>query len=108
MEAYRDQYATIFNNGHNVVSLNVSMDADTTLASWARESDFPMLFASDVGGAAGKAYGVHDSARNTNRRVTFVIGPDGKIVYRAMPFSAMSADAYTELDAAINKASAKP
>lgn len=107
MEAYRDQYATIFNNGRDVVSINVSTDADTTLAAWAREGDFPMLFASDVGGAAGRVYGVFDDARNLDRRVVFIIGPDGRIVHRALPFNAMSGDAYTEMGTAIDKAAPK-
>ena len=37
MEAYRDQYATIFNSGKKVIVLGISADADTTLAAWARE-----------------------------------------------------------------------
>jgi len=36
MEAYRDQYATLFNNGRKVVVLGISVDADTTLASWTQ------------------------------------------------------------------------
>ena len=50
MEAYRDQYATLFNNGQKVVVLAVSVDPDTALVSWARDESFPMLFASDPGG----------------------------------------------------------
>ena len=52
MEAYRDQYATLFNNGRKVVVIGISADPDTTLASWARDEQFPMLFASDAGGKA--------------------------------------------------------
>ena len=37
MEAYRDQYATLFNNGKKVVVIGISVDADTTQANWARE-----------------------------------------------------------------------
>jgi hypothetical protein len=36
MEAYRDQYATMFNGGKKVVLLGVSVDPDTMLAAWAR------------------------------------------------------------------------
>ena len=56
MEAYRDQYATLFNNGRNVAVVGISVDADTTLASWARDEDFPVLFASDPGGKVGQLY----------------------------------------------------
>ena len=41
MEAYRDQYAKLFNNGRNVVVIGVSVDADTALASWARDLQTP-------------------------------------------------------------------
>ena len=103
MEAYRDQYATLFRNGQDVVLAAVSADADTTLASWAREKSFPQLFASDSGGAAGRAYGVRNEERKTNRRAVFVIDREGKIAYRALPFAELSADAYKELGAAVEK-----
>ena len=57
MEAYRDQYAKLFNSGKNVVVLGVSVDPDTTLASWARDQQTPLLYASDVGQRVGKMYG---------------------------------------------------
>jgi peroxiredoxin len=101
MEAYRDQYATLFNNGRGVTVIGISVDADTTLANWARESDFPMLFASDRGGAVGTLYGAHIPERNTDDRSLFVVGPDGRITYTARPFRALSAAAYEELGAAV-------
>jgi hypothetical protein len=48
MEAYRDQYATLFNNGQNVVVMAISVDSDTTLTNWSRQSSFPMLFVGDT------------------------------------------------------------
>ena len=48
MEAYRDQYATLFNGGKKVVVIGISMDPDTTLANWAHESGFPNVFASSM------------------------------------------------------------
>jgi hypothetical protein len=36
-----------------------------------------------------------------DRRVVFVIGPDGRISYRAMPFREMTDEAYTELGRAV-------
>jgi peroxiredoxin len=101
MEAYRDQYATLFNGGKDVVVIAASVDPDTMLASWARDSDFPMLFVSDVDGLAGRSYGVYDAQRKMDRRVVFVIGPDGRISYRAMPFREMTDEAYTELGRAV-------
>jgi peroxiredoxin len=102
MEAYRDQYATLFNGGKDVVVIAASVDPDTMLASWARDSDFPMLFVSDVDGLAGRSYGVFDAQRKMDRRVVFVIGPDGRITYRAMPFREMTEEAYAELGTAVS------
>ena len=103
MEAYRDQYATLFNGGKNVVVIGVSADADTTLASWAKDSDFPMLFASDVGNEAGRRYGSFDAARKLDTRNLFVVGPDGRIAHVMISFKVLSPDAYTELAAAVDK-----
>ena len=104
MEAYRDQYATIFRNGRGVVVLGVSVDPDTALVSWAHDESFPMLFASDPGGVVGKRYGSYDAKNALDDRSLYVIGPDGHIVYRAKPFRLLAADAYTELQAAVEKA----
>src|SRR3954468_9640060 len=100
MEAYRDQYATLFNNGKNVVVIGISMDPDTTLATWARESRFPNLFASDPDQTVAKLYGSADSDRGDTRNV-FVIAPDGRISHRIMKFNVLAADAYTELGQAV-------
>lgn len=102
IEAYRDQYATIFNNGKKVVVLGVSTDPDTTLAAWARESSYQGLFASDSGQVIGKLYG---SVRgNFDARNLFVIGPDGRIAHRMISFNVLSQDAYTELERAVDQA----
>jgi peroxiredoxin Q/BCP len=104
MEAYRDQYAKLFNNGKNVVVIAMSVDPDTALASWARDESFPVLFASDVGGDVGRKYGVFSDKYKLDTRVVFVIGPDGKVTYRAMPFRELTANAYTELGDAVRAA----
>ena len=103
MEAYRDQYATLFNNGRKVIVMAISVDADTTLANWARESGFPMLFASDPGGRVGVAYDAFVPASNVDNRSLFVVGPDGRIVHRMLPFSALSPKAYAELEEVIDR-----
>lgn len=103
MEAYRDQYATLFNGGKNVVVIGISADADTTLASWARQSDFPMLFASDIGNEAGRRYGSVDVARKLDTRNLFVVAPDGRIAHVMLSFKVLSPDAYTELAAAVDR-----
>jgi peroxiredoxin len=106
MEAYRDQYATLFNNGRKVVLLGVSVDADTMLANWAREASYPGLFANDSGQVIGKLYG---SIRgDIDTRNLFVIGPEGRIRHRMTPFNVLSQDAYTELDRAVEQAAGAP
>src|SRR4051812_17404959 len=105
MEAYRDQYATLFKNGRKVVVIGVSVDADTTQAAWAREEDFPILFASDAGGRVGQSYAAYDAKNAMDNRSLFVIGPDGRVGYVAKPFNVMSANAYTELGNAVERLS---
>ena len=101
MEAYRDQYATLFNNGKKVVVLGVSVDADTTLAAWARESSFPVLFGSDPDQKVGKLYG--SMAGKMDSRNLFVIGPDGRITFKQVPVNVLSQDAYAELARAVTR-----
>ena len=103
MEAYRDQYATLFNNGRKVVVIGISADADTMLASWAREEHFPMLFASDVDGRVGGLYETFDTQRNQDTRTLFVVDSVGKIAYVARPFRVLVQQAYTDLAAVIDK-----
>lgn len=105
MEAYRDQYATLFNGGKKVTLIGISVDPDTALISWAKDANFPFAFASDGDGAVGTLYGAYIPANKTDNRTLYVIGPDGKIAYKAQPFRQMSADAYTELEAAIDRVS---
>lgn len=113
MEAYRDQYATLFNGGRHVVVLAVSVDPDTALASWARDADFPMLFASDTGGVMGRRYGAWDARTRLDDRSLYVIAPDGRVAYHVRAFNQLSAAAYTRLAAVVDSlappaASAEP
>jgi peroxiredoxin Q/BCP len=101
MEAYRDQYAKLFNNGRNVVVIGVSVDPDTALASWARDLQTPILFASDVGQTVGKLYG--STRGGLDNRNLFVIDPTGRIAHRMLPFNELSAAAYDELAEAVKK-----
>ena len=52
--------------------------------------------------SAGNTEPWRQRARLTNRNL-FVVGPDGKIAYRAIPFREMDASAYKELGAAIQR-----
>ena len=104
MHAYRDQYAQIFKDGQNVVLIAISADAVDTLAAWARDDQFQFLMASDKDLAVAKQYGALSPRGPTTNRNLFVVGPDGKIAARAVPFREIDPTAYTELAAAVSKA----
>jgi peroxiredoxin Q/BCP len=108
MEAYRDQYAKLFHNGRKVTVIGISVDADTMQANWARESDFPIVFASDSGGVVGKEYGAYDAEHKLDNRSLFVIGPDGKVAYVTKPFKVLTPSAYTDLASAVDKVTPAP
>jgi peroxiredoxin Q/BCP len=109
MEAYRDQYASIFNGGDDVVLLGISTDAPEVLHGWADEAKFPFLFASDPGAEVGQLYGAFramDDGTYIDNRTVFVIDPEGVIRWVAAPFREIDPTAYAELDAAIDAVAA--
>jgi peroxiredoxin len=103
MHAYRDQYATLYHGGRNIVLIAISADGPEALASWAHDDEFPFLMASDTGSVVGKQYGAYLQRYNLDNRTLFVIGPDGRIAWRAVPFREIDPTAYTELGAALNR-----
>ena len=103
MHAYRDQYATLFHGGRNIVLIAVSADSASALASWAHDDEFPFLMASDTGSVVGKQYGAYLQRYNLDNRTLFIIGPDGRIVWRAVPFREIDPTAYTQLGEALNR-----
>jgi peroxiredoxin Q/BCP len=104
MHAYRDQYNELLNGGRDVVLIAVSADSATTLASWAHDDEFPFLMASDLGLNIAKMYGaVGTATAKVASRNLFVVGPDGKIVYRATPFREIDPTAYTDLGTQLKK-----
>ncbi len=103
MHAYRDQYAKLFKGGQNLVLIAIGADPADTLAAWARDGQFQWLFASDTGSVVGKRYGAYVAKYQLDNRNLFVVGPDGKIAYRQIPFREIDPTAYTELGAALNK-----
>lgn len=107
MDAYRDQYATLFRNGRKVVLLAISVDPAAELASWARERRYPFRFLSDSGGIVGKRYGAFESKYRMDNRTLYVVGPDGRIRYVAAPFQEIDPKSYEDLRIAIEKASGR-
>jgi peroxiredoxin len=108
MEAYRDQYATIFNNGKGVAVIGISTDDDTVQFDWARDSKFPVYFASDPDAKVVKLYDVKYPAFNAAKRVLFVVDATGRITHVMDPFKELIADSYTELGAAVTEAMKSP
>src|SRR5579862_4795062 len=108
MEAYRDQYATLFHNGRKVAVIGISVDPDTMLANWANESSFPVVFASDKDGTIGKTYGAYDTAHKLDNRSLFVIAPDGHISHVVKPFNVLAPAAYTDLAKAVDAVTPAP
>ena len=104
MDAYRDQYAQLFNNG-DVMLFAISADADTALASWARDKAYPFTFLSDVGATVGQKYGAFVSTPRgmLDNRTLFIIGKDGKIKHVMAPFREVDATAYQDLEKAIDQ-----
>jgi peroxiredoxin Q/BCP len=103
MHAYRDQYAQVFNGGRDIILIAISADPIDELASWARDDQFPFLMASDEGVAVANLYGALASRPGMTNRNLFVVGPDGKIAYRATPFREVDPTAYTELGEVIDR-----
>ncbi|MFQ5747712.1 MAG: peroxiredoxin family protein [Gemmatimonadota bacterium] len=103
MRAYRDQYARLFREGRDVVLLGVSVDSPEALASWARDEEFPFLFASDPEARVGRRYGAFRRSRGRyiDNRTVFVIDPEGRIAWRAAPFREIDPAAYEELGEAV-------
>jgi peroxiredoxin len=62
-----------------------------------------VVFGSDADGQVGAQYGAYDAVRKTDNRTLYVIDGQGRITYKAQPFRQMAADAYTELEAEIDK-----
>jgi thioredoxin-dependent peroxiredoxin len=103
MRHYRDAYEQIFNGGKGVTLLAISTDSVKDIASWAADSSFQWTFLSDVNKEAGLAYATAGAGRY-ERRVLFVVAPNGKISFVMNPFNEVDATSYETLTKAINDA----
>lgn len=111
MQAYRDQYARLFNDGRNVVVMGISNDSPQELASWLYDADFPFVFASNAGndGATYAAFGggLRDNDMVDSRSV-IVVGPDGRIAGVIPQFRQVDPAAYDELAAIVDRVTPEP
>jgi peroxiredoxin len=111
MRAYRDQYASLFRGGRDVVLIGISNDSPEELGSWLRDEDFPFVFASDADndGATYTAFGggLRDNNMVDSRSV-IVVGPDGRIAGVIPQFRQVDPQAYEELEAMIDSVTPDP
>ena len=104
MQAYRDQYASLFKNGQNVVLLGISSDSAEELASWAADEDFQFLFGSDPTGAAFEAFGGNPRDNGmVGSRAVIVVDPEGRIAEVIPRFNQVDPGAYAQLREAVNR-----
>ena len=103
MQAYRDQYASLFRDGDGITLIAISNDSADELHEWARDEDFPFLFGSDPEGMAYSAFGGDPWLTGTSgSRAVIVIDPDGVIRYVTPAFNQVDPAAYQELGGAID------
>jgi peroxiredoxin Q/BCP len=104
MQAYRDQYASLFRSGQNVVLIAISNDSAEELASWARDEDFQFLFGSDADGSAYAAFGGDPREGGmVGSRAVVVVDPEGKVSEVIPRFNQVDPGAYSRLGEAIGR-----
>ena len=99
---FRDEYARLF--GAETVVLPISVDSVATHASWAKEMSFPFALGSDPKLDVARQYGSWIPGRRYSTRTVFVIGRDGRILWRNLRFGALNENAYSELATEVAKA----
>ncbi|MSR21688.1 MAG: redoxin domain-containing protein [Gemmatimonadetes bacterium] len=105
MTAYRDQYASLFNDGQNVVVVGISNDSQADLGAWLKDADFPFVFASDAAnnGATYTRFGGALRPNNmVDSRAVIVVGPDGRIAGVIPAFNQNDPTAYEQLGAIVD------
>ncbi len=111
MRAYRDQYASLFNEGRNVVVLGISNDPVDELASWLKDEDFPFLFASDADNNGSTFVDFGGGLRQNNMvdsRAVVVVGPDGRVAGVIPQFNQVDPAAYDELARIVDEVTPEP
>ena len=91
--------------------MGISNDSPEELASWAKDADFPFLFASDAAneGATYTAFG--GGLRDNNMvdsRAVIVVGPDGRIAGTIQQFNPNDPMAYEELGTIVDRVTPEP
>ena len=111
MRAYRDQYASLFNEGRNVVVMGISNDSPAEGASWLKDEDFPYLFLSDAANDRATYAAFGGGLRDNNMvdsRAVIVVGPVGRIAHVIPAFIQNDPTAYEELADAVDRVTPEP
>ena len=109
MQAYRDQYASLFHDGRDVVLIGISSDSPEELASWAMDEDFQFLFGSDAGSTGYAAFGGNPRDDGmVGSRAVIVVDPEGRIAEVIPQFNQVDPEAYEQLAAAIDRVTPEP
>jgi thioredoxin-dependent peroxiredoxin len=95
--SFRDNYAQYISKGITV--FGVSMDDESSHQAFAAKFDLPFPLLADTDGAIAKAYDVEGGGYA--KRVTYVIGADGKIshVYTTVKTDTHATDVLTDIGA---------
>jgi peroxiredoxin len=109
MRAYRDQYASVFKDGQNVVLMAISNDPVEEGRSWLADEDFQYLFASDPTGEVYASFGgnLRDGGM-VGARSVIVVGPDGRVAGVIPQFNQVDPASYEELAGMIDAVTPEP
>jgi peroxiredoxin Q/BCP len=102
LNKFRDEFSTIFGSGTTV--LPISVDSVESHVGWAHDAHFPFTLVTDANGKIAGDYGSMTAGRSYANRTVFVVGKDGRVVYRDMKFGALDQHAYDALAGAVAKA----
>jgi peroxiredoxin Q/BCP len=100
-QAFAAQRDSLF--GPDVVVVGISTDSIETHQRFAKSLDLPYMLLSDPEQAVSRRYGANGGG-GVNRRAVFVIGKDGKVVYRDSQFAALDPSEYAALRRAVGQA----
>ncbi len=103
-DALRDQFATFQARGVEI--LGVSFDAPADNATFVRQQSFPFRLLSDADRTLATAVGAaSDRSQPVARRISYLIGPDGKVVkvYPQVTPATHAQEVLTDLPAATSR-----
>ncbi|HUF35801.1 MAG TPA: peroxiredoxin [Gemmatimonadales bacterium] len=101
MRTFTEQYDSLF--AGEVVVVGINTDSLATHSRFAASLGVPFRLLSDPGQKVARKYGSSDNS-GFPRRTVYVVGPDGRVMYRNMKFNALDPTHYAELGSAVRAA----